>query len=400
MKNKKIILFDNFSSGHHETYILIYAKKLLELGNKVLIFYTREDIFSSLKQQYNDQIKVHVINTNLNIPIKTYKNKYSSAIFNTIIPILYWIRVKLVIKKGLEKVKESKPDLVFFLWLDSFLNPLLRGWMVDLFFKFKWAGIYFHPIYLRNHNQSSRVNRPNDIFKSKFCQFITILDGGVYNKLSANTDKKVYVLPDVTNEEINQNNKIKDDILKKAGSRKIIGLLGSISKRKGLSSLIEVIKKISPDKYFFIIAGNLWVDDYTEDDLKIINSFFKENSNNCFSILKRIDDEKDFNTLINLCDMLLAVYEDFFHSSNILTKAALFNKFVIVSNKYLMAERVEKFQLGLCIEQKNSTELLGAIELLSNGENFAGEKLKPQFEKYFSEHSQAKLSRVLSEINI
>jgi hypothetical protein len=227
---------------------------------------------------------------------------------------------------------------------------------------------------------------------------VAVLDEGISNKLSASINKKVYVLPDVTNEIVEQNEKIKSNILNKAKGRKVIGLLGSLSGYKGLLSFTNVIKMADSNLYFFIIAGKLSMRGLDEKKIEMINYFFKKTPSNCFFILKRIKNEKDFNTLINSCDILLAVYENFPHSSNILTKAALLNKFVIVSDKYLIAERVEKFQLGLCVEQENSSELLKAIESLSQKQNFYGVKLKPKFKEYFLEHSQKKLLQILSKM--
>ncbi len=394
MRNKSIVLFDNLSGGHHETYVSIYAKNLLELGNKVLIFYPRDDIFLSLKKQYGDQIKI--VKTNIDFDAPVFKNKYLVIVSNILSTILIWIKINSTIKKGIKELQEDRVDLVFFLWLDSFLNEFLRCWMVNLFFKFKWAGLYFHPRDMRIDRRLLIFQKPNNILKSKFCKFIAILDEGVVDKLSSCINKKVYVFPDVTDETIEQNNQLKNDILDKAKGRKIIGMFGGLSKYKGLLSLIETIKKADSKKYFFIIAGKIIMHDFNEKEAKVIDNFLGNKPSNCLFIFERIASERSFNMLVDSCDILLAVYENFPHSSNILTKAALFNKFVITSNRYLMAERVKKFQLGICIEQENPTKLLGAIKALLQ----ESKTLQPRFEIYFSEHSQRKLLKILSEIEV
>jgi glycosyltransferase involved in cell wall biosynthesis len=399
MKNKKILLFDNFSEGHHETYILAYTKKLLQLENTILVFYPKTDIFLELKRQYGNKLKTSEVK--LKICSSPFKNKYLNILSNTFLTLLLWIKTKSLIKKGLKQMNEKKPDLIFFLWIDSFLNPFLKSWMIDLFFRFQWAGLYFHPTYLRTSTSSFlKINKPSGILRSKFCKFIAILDEGVSKNLSIHTNKIVYILPDVTDETLELDDQIYSEILNKANGRKIIGLLGFISKRKGLLSLIDTINKADQGKYFFIIAGEVSLRDYTPEEAKKVNTFFEKKHNNCYFDLKQISDGKKFNTLINSCDMLLAVYEDFYHSSNILTKASLFNKFVIVNDKYLTSERVSRYQLGVCIEQKNSEELLQAIESLTKGNDLDENKLEPEFKKYYYEHSQEKLIQTLSEINI
>ncbi len=394
MKNKTIVLFDHLSGGHHETYILLYAKTLLELGNKVLIFYPEDTIFSSLKDKYGSKIKyekIDFINT-------SYKNKYLVTVSNILKVIFLWIKTNTLIKKGLKKMGESTPDLVFFLWLDSFLGAFLKGWIIDLFFKFKWSGLYFHPVYLRTSDILQTIQNPESILKSRFCSFVTVLDENISNKLSTNIDKKVYVLPDVTDEELEENDLIKKSILFKANNRKVIGILGIFSKRKGLETFIDAIKMADQNKFFFVIAGDFSKNDYKKDEYESIESFLKKKPENCF-IIQEILSEKDFNTLVNSCDILFAVYKNFFHSSNILTKAALFKKYVIVSDKHLMAERVKKFNLGLCIKQENVSKLLRAMDILSTEEKIQTLE-RPLFEEYFSRHSTQKLAQIFSSINI
>jgi len=399
MKNKKVILFDNLSGGHHETYMLSYAKRLLELGNKVLVFYPDITIFSTLNKQFGTQIKICKINILVNPPF--FKNKLLLLLSNALNTVLLWLKAKHVIKKGLRQMEENEPDLIMFLWIDSFLNPYLRSWIIDLFFRFKWTGLYFHPRHLRSQNRRyGKVSKPDSIFKSDLCQFIMTLDENITSKLSSNTNKTVYVLPDITDETTLLDERTKKDVLSLARSRKIIGLLGVISKRKGLLSFIETIKKADVNRYFFIIAGTLSLTDYNIEQTEVIDSFFKNSHSNCLFILNKIEDGAGFNTLVESCDILFTAYELFFHSSNILTKAALFNRFVIVNDGYLMAERVKKFQTGIAIKQGNDVEILNAIESLSQGKGVDGNKLKPNFEGYFSEHSQKKLGNTLSEINI
>jgi len=96
------------------------------------------------------------------------------------------------------------------------------------------------------------------------------------------------------------------------------------------------------------------------------------------------------NEYIDHADLIFAAYEDFPHSSNILTKAAAFNKFVLVNEGYLMAERIRNYQIGLVIQQN--------IELDLNEVYANTRKLNPQFNEYLQLHSTDQLNKVLESI--
>jgi hypothetical protein len=62
-----------------------------------------------------------------------------------------------------------------------------------------------------------------------------------------------------------------------------------------------------------------------------------------------IESERDVNAIIAAEDLLYAVYRDFKDSSNSLTKASIFEKPLLVSDGYLMAERVRADRLGAVV---------------------------------------------------
>jgi hypothetical protein len=57
--------------------------------------------------------------------------------------------------------------------------------------------------------------------------------------------------------------------------------------------------------------------------------------------LNEFPDEAQFNSLVYICDILFAAYNNFPNSSNILTKAAIFQRPVVVSNNFCMEKRVK-----------------------------------------------------------
>jgi hypothetical protein len=68
-----------------------------------------------------------------------------------------------------------------------------------------------------------------------------------------------------------------------------------------------------------------------------------------------------------MSDLIYAVYEGFMHSSNLVTKAAMYNKKLVVCSGGYMEEVVKKYQLGEVVMPQDASVSLAAIhkQLLS-----------------------------------
>jgi hypothetical protein len=85
------------------------------------------------------------------------------------------------------------------------------------------------------------------------------------------------------------------------------------------------------------------------------------------------------------------VYEPFYHSSGILTKAAFFEKPVIVSAGYCLEERVKKYALGVAVEPGNVPQITAAIAGLLGEQGARNRAGQPDYAGYRDVHSTGKL---------
>ena len=74
-----------------------------------------------------------------------------------------------------------------------------------------------------------------------------------------------------------------------------------------------------------------------------------------------IETEAELNYLIKLTDVKVLAYQNFFHSSNFLTKCAAFNVPVIVNSGSYMAEVVAEYNLGQVCENHDYKSLATCI---------------------------------------
>jgi glycosyltransferase involved in cell wall biosynthesis len=225
-----------------------------------------------------------------------------------------------------------------------------------------------------------------------------VLDEGIADRLQGKIAKPVIAFPDFTDESAPDINfEIAQKIRAKAAGRKIVGLLGSLDKRKGTLTLLEVSQQVS-DRWFFVFAGRLAEPAFTAAELAKIGEIVKANPENCFFHLTRIPTEAQFNAIIQICDLLYAAYENFFPSVNVLIKAAIFEKPVIASKNYCMGERVEKFNLGYGIEGGSVSQCVSILEQLHEELSTGHLSIQPDFEGYRHLHSIDQLSSAFQKI--
>ena len=333
MQTKIVALVDTLWMGHHPTYFKLLTKNFLEIGCEVWAFCPNvEDLRNYAMQEIHGECQARLqifqmplighsrIYVTGDGPVKYLKRPIRDT-------LTYWLTTAAAID-SISWLRNKKPDLVFLAKLEGWLQGFMPAWLVEKIFRYDWTGIYMCPYQFYSPRRVHLpIIKPERTLSAKNCRVITMLDEEMTKKLSAVLKKPVLHFPDITDEAPPiLNHPILEKIKEKARGRKIIGLIGGLSPRKGLKTFVEVASKAT-DK-FFLLAGRFAeaIDEETEEILKQAQKL-----ENCLLHYQRIPDGEEFNAFINLCDIIFAAYIDFKYSSNIMTKAALFKKPIIVS---------------------------------------------------------------------
>lgn len=394
---KTVVIVDTYWSGHHPTYFKLFCSIALAHGHRVIALSPASSELSNWKNEKLfsvDQFRVFKCNevTPIHAPVK---------LIGTYLTVCKrWNNVKQTLRDIRSHCKWV-PDLVFFPWVDSYLSPLLTPYFLERFFPFSWAGLYFHPYHLRikkeNILKQKIIGATDRIFKSGNCKAIAILDEGIFRLLQDRIENKpVIVFPDVADDSAPDFNfNLIDQIRSRANGRKIVVLLGSIAKRKGILTLLNAALDNPTKDYFYVFIGRLAKNTFLPDEQRLLKKLASIPPDNCFFSFKKIPDESKFNALVAISDVVFACYDHFPHSSNILTKIAIFKKPIIVSNRYCMGERVRKFSLGLAIEEGDVSGCIDAIRKITEVSSIIDDDC---FEVYKNNHSFSKLSNMFEEL--
>ncbi len=380
------------NAGHHQAFLRLFARTLAELGYTVAAFTPQADDLVAWAGQTSP-----VLATRLCARELTYARKYRvpgplAVFFDKLAWV--WFIGRMIRASGIQ------PDLVFHTWLDNCLTPGLTSRLTDLVFPYRWSGLYFHPWYLRQPMRYARLRlgplSNHDALRSRNCPAVAVLDEGIAPKLQALLgDKPVIVFPDVADDsppDLSFEPAVQ--LRERAQGRRVIGLLGVLARRKGLLTLMETARLAKDDRWYFVFAGEYLEDSFLPDERRRIAEFVQSAPPNCLFHFQRIPDEAQFNALVAGCDVVFAVYAHFLSSSNLLAKAALFRKPVLVSDRYCMGERVRAYGIGLAIPEDDPAQCLAALRQLDQ----EGGPPAATYEAYLKAHSVVQLRQALEAL--
>jgi len=367
---KHILLYDSIEFGHHKNFIVFYAKNLVSLNCSVSIIFPNAD---RLLHEFDDSERAHIKFIN-----------YEKSNFGKSLRFKIW-RNWQELKTNFRNVPQ-KVDLMFIMWFDDFKfhadHPILLKVFLRYFnwtFKCPWFGINVHQVHFRKNTKDHEIWCKELITHQKYCKGVGIFDEGILNSYQNCISRPVYLFPDVTN--IEQGN----SLVQKQGKKIVLPGVGA--RRKGILKFVRTAQLSLNVDWQFVILGKINWNDFSELEQAEINQALNSDRVHCTGYIER---EEIMNEYIEQSDLVFAAYEDFPHSSNILTKAAAFKKFILVNDGFLMAERVRNYQLGTVIQQNS--------DLVLNSMLSKTQELNPRFEEYLQLQSTAQLKRVLENI--
>lgn len=253
----------------------------------------------------------------------------------------------------------QSPSLVFFLYLDMVAEDRANRRALSRRLGAPWSGLLFHPRCLDRTNRRAAER----YFSASNCVGAAFLNPRAVPKYERMYPGRVFAsLPDVTDAELaDPEPDLVRELRARANGRTIMLAIGSIAPHKGVVGLIEVVRAVDPSRFFFVIAGEIFWESFGSDRTAL-REFCENPPENCMVHSRYIESEREVNAIIAAADVLYAVYRDFKDSSNSLTKASIFEKPLLVSDGYLMAERVRAYRLGAAVTFGNVASIAAGLD--------------------------------------
>jgi len=361
-------IYDWSRGGHFRTYFRIYSRMLLEAGHKVIAICRKpEEITEWINQTVAAE---HAVNFSAYPGHKPRRLRWLPKSIS--MPIAAWLRWRALAKDMRQTMTDEQAgiDGVFLMYLEDFVpqKGWLPLWLFERTFRRPWAFLSISSRFYRepkSPNEAARQTRR--LFHpatANSCKGWCVLDEKIHGALRGLfPGASIHLLADVTDEAPpDVDFPLAQEVLERARGRKVVSLLGLLERRKGLLTLVRVAKQ-RPD-IFFLFAGQYRDGAFNEEEKHELEKFLAMVPDNCLMQASRIDTEGQFNRLVCISDILFTAYLNFQGGSNVMTKAAVFRKPVIVSTGGLCYERLERYHLGVAIKEGSPEECSVAIDYL------------------------------------
>lgn len=252
-----------------------------------------------------------------------------------------------------------RPDAALVMYMDS-MATLSADWRhFEEACGVSWAGIHFTGM--------SFTAKPGDEFYDSpgFSGLALLSDDSAKRFAEWFPGKRFVAVPDVTYAGLPK--KLPGwlrNALRRSRGRKVIVCGGSMTGRKNIAFLRRVMERLDPAEWFLLMVGRPYKNTFNHEDLAFWQDAEFGRFENVFVMPEFIDDERDFNAMISHADVIFAAYRDFNCSSNMLSKAATFEKPVVVPRGTYIGEEVVRYGIGVAVALSDAEQAAESMSLL------------------------------------
>ncbi len=403
-KQRSVALVEWAWGGHHATYFTHFAAALAEEGHRVVPFCPNPEDFAERLSalRLDDSVMCRVGSAESLPPLARWVRILLPALREKAKALLFFGSIGSRLRAW-ERRKSRDIDLVFFTCVYDHTFQEFR--FAERLFDYPWAGLYLHVRSFRMPGSPvpyiGNLPCPEKFFSSKTLAAVAVLDEGAVAPLKKITGgKPIVVFPDLTSNEVPSQGTSGWGLADKADAlargRPIVLLAGHLRWTKGLEDFTTLALLPEMQDTFFLLAGDVSWAEVPEEKVKMLQRAWEE-APNIYAHLQRLP-EATMNTLICRASVVFAAYRSFPNSSNVLTKVAEFERPIVVSDGFLMAERVREFGLGEIVAEGDASGLSQALRLMAAPDYFGQLKKRARWAEYRSMHSAERLPASFNHI--
>jgi len=403
MQSTTVALIDWNWMGHHPTYFTHFAAAIVEADAEVVPFCADPDDFlnrlgktslsSMVRERVLEPIRVAGPVASRFRPARWRRHYDAYLFFGGLAKQLHaW-----------ERQQGRRIDLVFFACIYDRQFDEFR--FAERFFRYPWSGLYLHARSFRMPGSPipyvGGLPCPDHIFSSPLLKSVAVLDEGAVDPLTEITGgKPVLVFPDFTVEDLppdGLDRGLAQKIKAFAAGRPIVSLTGHLQWTKGLDVFTSAAAHPEMQDVFFFLGGEINWGEISPAEKQQMQRAWEELPN-IFCYFQRFLEEQTMNAVYAVSNVVVATYRSFPNSSNALIKAAVFERPIVVSEGYLMAERVRDYRLGEVVPEANAEALVKAIQRMLSKEYCDDLRDRARWDEYRTIHSLHSLEVVMEKL--
>jgi hypothetical protein len=255
-----------------------------------------------------------------------------------------------------KKKSKWRPTIIFNMYMDMYALDKARWTKFESVNPLPWMGIRFVP------------SETGDEAYYQLPSFagMCFLNENIQLSYQALMPKKSFsYLPDITEDSLpSQQTELVTHIKAQAQGRHIVFLGGTLGGNKNLARWYELIALADPAVWYFVQIGELFENTLTSEDAEALARITQQCPTNLFIKREYLPDEAAFNEVIFASDVIFAVYRNFTLSSNMLGKAAAFERPILVADGHLMGQRVTQYGIGLVVPDNDVKKMYVSLQQL------------------------------------
>lgn len=405
--NTTVALVEWHWMGHHPSYAVHLALAISNAGMDVVPFCANPADFQRRLNSSTDQSLKHSGKIHQAIQIQRAGSRIKWP--RRLLPIGQAINHFGILGKQLRRWSQSNSraiDQVFFCCIYDIDFEFFR--YADPFFRFPWAGLYFNSRFFRLPGTripyQARISCPEKFFSLPSCTGVAVVDPqavqAMQERIGAN--KRVILFPDFTDVSLDcatasTPSSLASKIRSFANGKPIISLVGHLQRTKGLLSFTRAACDSSMQDITFFLGGEINWQEISEPDKQWLLQKWEEKPN-IFTHFQRLSSEVVLNQVIVESDIIYTAYRDFPNSSNILTKAALLQRPVVVSEGHLMAELVRDYQLGEVVRDDDLANICQTLRTMLQPGYFNQLSQRARWQDYADLQSADRLPQAFQQL--
>lgn len=389
--------------GHHPVYFMSFAISLAKNGVNVIPFCISPEHFLTLIESANlsPSVRSRILEPQLIAPPSS--SQFRPARYRAHYQAIRFFRRLGRQLRSWESINNTKLSLVFFSCIYDHDFQFFS--LAEKFFGFPWSGLYLHVRSFRMPGSlipyTNTLPCPEKFLASSSMVSICVLDEGAVEPISKiNNGKPVIVIPDFSIPVDSSDDSfwgLARKVLTFANGRPIVSLTGHLQWTKGLELFTSVASHPDLQHAFFFLGGDINWQEIPVETSEYLRLQW-ESLPNLFGHFQRISSEESINNIISISSVVFAVYQSFPNSSNILTKSALHQRPVIVSDRYLMAARVREFYLGEVVSETCVNSTVQTLTRMLEPSYYPNLSLSARWSEYKMIHSIDRLDSAISSL--